>query len=300
MKHSLKEWVATTRYWSFPVSAMPVVVTFAYLLSQGLVPSGAMPIVCAVLALFGAVTIHAAGNLLSDWFDFRTGVDNAEAFAVPFLVFKKFEPREYLIFSIVLFAIGCGIGLALTLLVGWQLLIVGGIGVILTAGYAFLKYHALGDLNIFVIFSILIILGTSFVVTGGYVWEALVLAIPIGVITVSVLHANNTRDIETDRKAGMKSFAMVIGGKASSVLYIIYMVIPFVAIAAAVAFRLLSPFALICLPAGILAWKNARQAAQFKEKGIEAMTMLDLGSAKLQLVFSLLLSIGLFVAAFVK
>lgn len=46
MKHTLKEWVAVTRYWSFPVSAMPVAVCFAYLFSRGLVPDGTMPWRC--------------------------------------------------------------------------------------------------------------------------------------------------------------------------------------------------------------------------------------------------------------
>ena len=38
MKHSFKEWLAVTRYWSFPVSTMPVIVTFAWLFSRGEIP----------------------------------------------------------------------------------------------------------------------------------------------------------------------------------------------------------------------------------------------------------------------
>ena len=43
MKHSLKEWFVVTRYWSFPVSTMPVVATFAYLFSMGMLPGGIKP-----------------------------------------------------------------------------------------------------------------------------------------------------------------------------------------------------------------------------------------------------------------
>ena len=297
MKHTLKEWVAVTRYWSFPVSAMPVVVTFAYLLSLSLVPGGALPIVNFVLALVGVVILHSAGNVLSDYFDYKTGVDNPEAFAVPNLVFKKFEPREYLVFSLMLFAVGIIIGLVLTFLSGWQLLVLGGMGVALTAAYSFLKYRALGDIDIFIIFSVLIMLGTSYVVTGAVVWEVLVLALPVGIITVSVLHANNTFDIVSDGNAGMKSFAMLLGGKASSVIYMIYMAIPFVAVVVAVAAGWISPFALLCLPAAVPAWKNMSAASHYDEKGIATMAGLDQASAKLQLVFSGLLSIGLFIAA---
>ena len=299
MKHSAKEWLAVTRYWSFPVSTMPVVATFAYLLSLGIVPEGPMPVICFVLALLGVVILHSAGNVMSDYFDYKTGVDNPEAFAVPNLVFGKFQPREYLIFSIILFVVGCGIGLILTLLTGWKLLVIGGIGVALTAGYSFLKYHALGDLDIFIIFSVLIMLGTGFVVTGTVLPQVLVLALPVGIITVSVLHANNTVDIESDGKAGMKSFAMLLGGKVSSKLYMAYMCVPFVSVVVAVAAGWLSPFALISLLAAVPAWKNLKAASHFDEKGIGTMAGLDQASAKLQLVFSLLLSAGLVVSALI-
>lgn len=33
-RHSFKEWVAATRYWSFPVSSMPVIATYTYLFSR--------------------------------------------------------------------------------------------------------------------------------------------------------------------------------------------------------------------------------------------------------------------------
>lgn len=300
MKHTVKEWFEVTRYWSFPVSSMPVVVTFAYLLSRGMVPDGPLPVICFILALVGVVILHSAGNVLSDYFDYKTGVDNTEAFAVPNLVFKKFEPREYLIFSIILFVAGCLIGLVLTLLTGWTLLVIGGIGVVLTACYAFFKYHALGDLDIFIIFSILIMLGSAFVITRALPYDVLVLALPVGIITVSVLHANNTSDIESDRKAGMKSFAMLLGGKTSACLYKVYMVIPFLAVIAAVAFGWLSPLALLSLLAAVPAAKNFKAASLYKEKGISAMDGLDIGSAQLQLAFSGLLSIGLFIAAAIR
>ena len=92
MKHSFKEWFAVTRYWSFPVSTMPVIVTFAWLFSRGEIGGGFMPYLVLILSLLGVMLLHAAGNVLSDYYDFKTGVDNENAFAVPNLVFKKFEP----------------------------------------------------------------------------------------------------------------------------------------------------------------------------------------------------------------
>ena len=295
-KHSFKEWFAATRYWSFPVSTMPVVVTFAYLFANRQVPSGALPWVVLALSLLGVVILHSAGNLLSDWFDYRTGVDNKDAYAVPNLVFGKFQPKEYLFFSIILFVLGVMIGLCIVMMSGVGVLIVGVIAFALTVLYSFLKYHALGDLDIFIVFGILPVIGLAYAVTGEWCWDALVLSLPIGLITVSVLHANNTIDIPTDRAAGIKTFAMVIGEKASVVLYCCYMVLPFLCVVAAVMAGLLPPLALICLVAGFKAYHNFRQAASYKNIGREAIKALDLNSAQLQLQFSLMLAVGLIIS----
>lgn len=296
MKHSAKEWLAATRYWALPVSTMPVVAAFCFLFSKGLVSGGWMPWLILLLCLLGVVLLHSAGNVLSDWADYKYGVDNPDAFAVPNLVFHKFEPEEYLRLSIVLFSLGILVGLVLTCLCGPALLIAGGIGVLLTLLYSFLKFHALGDLDIFIIFGLLTVLGTTFCITGHYVWDALVVAVPIGIITVSVLHANNTRDMESDRDAGIKTFAMLLGGQASARLYCTYMALPFICILFSVIFGELHPLALLCLVAVVPAWKNAKQARRFNEEGIQALQALDFASSQLQLVFSGSLSIGLFIA----
>ena len=298
-KHGFKEWVAATRYWSFPVSSMPVIATFAYLFSKGILPLEWRSLLVFLLSVLGVIVLHSAGNLLSDWADYRSGVDNEQAYAVPNLVFGHFQPVEYLRMSIVLFVLGCIIGGGVVLLSGPAVLLVGAAGVLLTVLYSFLKYHALGDLDIFIIFGILTVLGSTAAATGAIVWDALVLSVPLGIITVSVLHANNTVDIETDGAAGIKTFAMLLGAKASSILYRVYMVLPFLCIVVSVCVGWLHPLALICLIAAVPAWKNFAQAGQFAQKGLDAMKGLDQGSAQMQLVFSGLLSLGLLVAGLI-
>ena len=131
-KHSFKDWFTVTRYWSFPVSTMPVLATFAYLFSENLLPGGFKPYLVFILCLLGVVVLHSAGNVLSDWFDYKSGVDNENAFAVPNLVFHHFEPKEYLNFSIILFVAGVLIGVSIALLSGPVLWIIGVVGVLLT------------------------------------------------------------------------------------------------------------------------------------------------------------------------
>ena len=298
-KHSFKEWMATTRYWSFTVSTMPLIVTFAYLFAKGLVPSGALPWLILALSLLGVVLLHSAGNLLSDWFDFRSGVDNEDAYAVRNLVFGEFQPKEYLTLSVVLFVLGSLVGLGIVALSGIGVLYVGLIGVVCTALYSFLKYHALGDADVFIIFGVLTVLGLAYAVTGMWCWDALVLSLPIGIITVSVLHANNTLDIPSDKAAGIKTFAMVIGEKPSVLLYCCYMVLPFLCVIAAVIAGMLPPLSLVCLLAGIKAYHNFKQASNYRTIGREAIKGLDFCSSQLQLQFSLLLAVGLLISHWV-
>ena len=47
------------------------------------------------------------------------------------------------------------------------------------------------------------------------------------------------------------------------------------------------------------AWQNARTVLSAKKKGAEVLAPIDAATAQLQLIFSLLLTISLFVAAFI-
>ena len=296
MPHTLKEWIATTRYWSFSVSALPVVAGTAYFCA--LRGFSHIDWLSAALAVVGVVLFHAAGNLLSDVGDFRSGADSREAYAIPNLVEHLFEPKEYLRLSAVLFALGIAIGLFLTWRCGWQLLLIGGAGFLFTLLYTKSKNLWLSDLNVFVIFGILILMGTGFVVTHQVQWSVLLLSLPIGLITLSVLHANNTVDIKTDAAAGLRTVAMALGVERSARLYILYQLTPFAWMLLCVLCGWLPWTALLCLLSLIPAVGNIRQAAAYKARGRDAMLGLDLRSAKLQLIFSLTLSIGLFLAAF--
>ena len=293
MKHTAKEWFGATRYWSFPVSAMPVVAAVAFLVWKGFDINW----LCAALALVGNVLFHAAGNLLSDWWDYRKGVDNEEAYAIPNLVFHHFEPEEYIRFSAILFAAGTATGLVLTFIAGWELLIIGGIGAALAMSYSFFKFRALGDIFVFTCFGVLPVIGTSFVAAGTVDWSILALSLPLGIFTVAVLHDNNTVDMATDKASGIRTVPMLLGERASVKLFIAYMVIPYLAVTVFCIAGLLPWLSLVCLLSVPAAFANARAACGWFEKGREAMLGLDQKTAQVHLVFSILLSAGLAIAA---
>ena len=295
MKHSLKEWILTTRPWSFPASAMPVLTTFAFMTWVCSLYGLKIDWINGILAVVGIVFFHASGNMLSDIRDYEKGIDKGLDF-MP-LVNGSFTTKEYKRLSITLFAVGLAIGFYILSRCGWPLLYAAVYGAFFTLTYATFKYFALGDLVIFLSYAIIPILGTTYATLSEYYMPALVLALPIGLITVAILHVNNTRDIDSDRAAGIRTLAMLIGRNASLKLYAFEVLFPFILIIATVVCGWLPWHSLIALLAAPKAWKNARTVLSAKKKGVEVLAPIDAETAQLQLIFSLLLTISLFVAA---
>ena len=90
---------------------------------------------------------------------------------------------------------------------------------------------------------------------------------------------------------------MLIGQSASLKLYAFEVLAPFVLVVATVCCGWLPWYSLIALLALPKAWKNARTVLSAKKKGAEVLAPIDAETAQLQLIFSLLLTISLFVAA---
>lgn len=297
MKHSLKEWFFTTRPWSFPASAMPVLASFAYMTWVCSLYGMSVDWVNGVLAIVGIVFFHASGNMMSDIRDFKKGVDKGLNH-MP-LVNGSFTTKEYVALSSALFVIGCLIGFYIMSRCGWPLLYAAVYGAFFTLTYATFKYFALGDLVIFLSYAVIPILGTTYATLSEYYYPALVLALPIGLITVAILHVNNTRDIKSDREAGIRTIAMLIGRNASLKLYAFEVLLPFLLILATVFCGWLPWYSLVTFLALPKAWQCARTVLNVKKTGLEPIAMFDAATSQLQLMFSLLLAASLFVAAFV-
>lgn len=295
-KHSFKSWLLATRPWSFPASTMPVLVTLAYLHWMGVSVNWPM----GLWAIANIIVFHAAGNTLSDYFDYIKGVDSDETIGGISLTSGEFQPKEIRTLSLALLVFASVSGFAIVATTGLPTLYIGASGFLLTVLYPWLKYHALGDVDIFLTYSLLPILGTSYVATGDFHLQALWLSVPIGLITVGILHANNARDIEHDRRANIKTFAMLIGEKASATVYCAEVIIPFIWIIGGCATGIFPWWALLVLPALKPAIDNARKAMRFPKEGAEQLWGVDEMTAKLQLMFSLLLTLSLFIATYAQ
>ena len=295
-KHGFKAWLLATRPWSFPASAMPVVATMAYLFYAGY----NIDWLVGLWTLVTIIVFHAAGNTWSDYFDFKKGVDRDDTVGGMSITSGEFRPEEIKKLASWLLVVAVVSGLGIMYVTGLPTLYLGLAGCVLTLCYPFLKYHALGDLDIFLTYSLLPVMGTSYVATGNFVNDALWLVLPIGLITVGILHINNSRDMEHDKRAGIRTFAMLMGKRASAVIYCLEVILPFVWVVGCVVYGSMPVWSLLVLVALKPALDNAKKAAALPKEGMNAVCGLDEATAKLQLMFSLLLSISFFVSYFVK
>ena len=294
-KHTLGEWMIAVRPWSFPASAMPVIVTAAFLFWKGYEISWGF----AIWALLNIIVFHAAGNTWSDYFDFKKKVDADDTFGAKTLTTGMFEPKEIYRLSVALTVVAVAGGLALMALTGLPLLWIGLGGLICTLLYPMLKYNALGDLVILLAYAFLPTLGTSFVAAGGIVPSVLIVALPLGLITDGILHSNNTRDMKTDSRAGIRTMAMSLGVKSSAVLYGFEMIFPFiwVGVCSICGFMPLATIIIfMTLPVAIGCAKTMMNSV---EGGVHMIADLDVRTANLQLMFSLLLTVSFVIARFI-
>ncbi len=297
----LKDWFFATRPWSFPASAAPVLVAFSYVFYLNKTAAVAdVNWTFGVLALFGAVILHSAGNLIGDYWDYKNGVDRSDKTGIELaLVAGTLIPKTILYYGYAMLFLGVALGMFLLINTGLPLLFIGIIGVVSAALYYKFKYIALGDVVIFISFGLGIALGTAYVMTELLIWQTLLVIAPTGLLIVAILHANNTRDMQQDKKADIRTQAMIFGVKGSQIIYQSTLLVAYTLIVVAVLLNILHPLALLTFVSFPFAVKNIKLMKSATIQNLAKIQFLDAQTAKLVMIFSILLSIANFVAPFI-
>jgi 1,4-dihydroxy-2-naphthoate octaprenyltransferase len=207
---NIQTWVVALRPVSFTASVIPVLVGTA------IAAQYSFDALLFVLALAGSVMIHAGTNLVNDYFDHVKGTDNEESLGQSGVIQRgMLSAQEVLVGGIAAFAIGAVVGLVITAMTGWPVLALGIASVL--AGYFYtaspfsLAYRGLGEVVVFVFMGPVIVMGAFYVQVEAFAWEAFIASVPIGLLVAAILHANNVRDIENDRKNHKWTLAALAG-----------------------------------------------------------------------------------------
>lgn len=231
--------VLATRPWSLSAAFIPICITasalglpYAFSNLQNLIRSyfflnigTSLVSVDFFRALVMGISIQIGANLTNTYFDFINGVDNKETpGGEKTLVDKKVSPIGVVIMSVIFYIIGLGAVFPVLMHSDFQLIIIVAVGTTLAIFYTAtpvgLKYKALGDVTIFLCFGPLLMQCTSILLTGEANSKLYIYTIPLGLIIEAILHANNTRDMKSDTKAGAVTLAAILGFEGSYMFFI--------------------------------------------------------------------------------
>lgn len=299
----VRKWLTAARPWALPASTMPVI----FGTSLAVVVGGARLDILRFAGAFLAMgLLHSAANMLSDVFDFRHGLDTETTPVSGAIVRGWLTDRQVVRGAALLFAAGIALGLVLAWFTGWILLAIGGAGVLIGATYTLLKSHSLGDAAVFLDFGLLGALGAWTVQTGRFSWLPVVWTVPMAMLVIGILHANNWRDIATDSERRVRTVAGILGDRGSlryyavllfgsQALVIIFAVLPFVRLGWP---RLPWPclITLAALPQALKLWDRARR--RHRPAQPLDFVILDGATAKYNLRFGLLYTAGLWLSRF--
>lgn len=208
MIHFLSVSFKATRPWSFTAAIIPVIITAA--LSR---PSFHFQNLCVAIVM--GIFIQAGANLTNTYYDYVNKIDTDD-YGERTLFEGSLSPTFLVGMSTVCYAIATLSVLSVVEFTSdGQLITIFFVGILLaffyTADPVGLKYHALGDVTVFLCFGPLLMQCTSLILIGKQSWDLNIYSIPIGFLTEAILHANNSRDIETDAKVGALTLAGILG-----------------------------------------------------------------------------------------
>jgi len=248
-----------------------------------------------LLTLVGGLFFHIGANLTNTYFDFQRGADTVAHADDRTLVDSMLQPRDVLLLTAFFFLAGAALGGYLAYRSGWELLALGAgglfLGLFYTASPLGYKYRALGDAGIFISFGPLLVLGTYFVQTEKLELLPLLFSLPLGLLIVAIVHANNYRDAEADCRAGARTMAQALGARGSRYAYYLLVLIPYafvIALGAAV-----TPWVLLALPTIVLPLRMIRQLNVTGEELRRALAFLPQQTANLIVVFGGLMALGI-------
>jgi 1,4-dihydroxy-2-naphthoate octaprenyltransferase len=169
----------------------------------------------ALLTLVGGACIHLGLNVANDVFDTISGADEANVNPTQFsggsrvILYGLLGLRSMARLSLVFYAIGIGIGVLLAAIAGWELLIVGVLGALISVFYTApplrLVHRGLGEVATFLGFGPIMALGAYFVQAERYDWEPLLASLPVGVLIALILYVNEVPDRPADAAAGKRT-----------------------------------------------------------------------------------------------
>ena len=288
--------VSGTRPKTLTAAVAPVVVGSALVIAMA---PGAFQIWLSAFALASALFIQIGTNFFNDVLDFKKGADTEERLGPARLSQTgALSPRTVTLAGVGAFLLACLFALPLVWSGGLVIVAIGLVsllcGYLYTGGPAPLAYVGLGELFVLLFFGLVAVGGIVFLHTHAFDVRGVVAGAQVGLLACVLIAINNLRDRENDEKAGKRTMAVRLGERRAKLEISVLLGGAFVLGAFWVArgWWIAGLLPLLLAPMAVSLVRDV-----FRTTPSRAYNAFLARSAKIQMGFALLLSLGLWLSA---
>ena len=245
----ISKWLISTR-------AAVLVMTFISAALAGLFAwrDGSFVLVPWLALTLGLILAHASNNIFNDYTDFVRGVDKDNYFRTIYgaqpVASGLMTKRQHLTYFAVTGLLALAFGLYLVFInagdpVIWVLL---GLGAFFVLFYTWpLKYIALGELAVLIVWGPLMIGGGYYVLAHHWNWNVVIASLPYVLGVTTVIFGKHIDKYLIDKEKKIHTLPVVIGEKAARYSVLAMMILPYFFTAYLIAIKFFTPIMAIVL-----------------------------------------------------
>ena len=205
-----------------------------------------------LLIAFGLVMAHATNNLLNDYTDYVKGVDQDNYYRAQYgpqpLVHGLLTKKQLLTYAAVTGLIALSAGIALIAMRGGLTWIFLVLGVFFVLFYTWpLKYIALGEIAVLIVWGPLMIGGGYYVITGDWNWYVVLASLPYALGVTGVIFGKHIDKFEVDKAKKIHTLPVLLGERNSRITVVSMFILQYLAVVYLVAAGFFTPLPLIVL-----------------------------------------------------
>lgn len=176
-----------------------------------------------ITAFIVSIALQVGVNYANDYSDGKKGTDDVRVGPMRLVGSGTASAKSVFIAMCASFFVAGLAGIFLASRSSWWLILVGALCIALAYLYTGTKYaygyYGFGELVVFICFGLVATVGTFYVLTNKITLLSVVGSFIPGMFSVSILLANNIRDIDTDRASNKKTLPARIGRTPCSILF---------------------------------------------------------------------------------
>ncbi|MGY0216028.1 UbiA family prenyltransferase [Endozoicomonadaceae bacterium StTr2] len=174
----------------------------------------------SIVVVLTGVLLQAAVNLFNDHADLDYWQPRKDDTARRVVTMIQLNTRIAITFTL----LGMALGIWLVTQVGWELFALGLFGIL--GGYAYTgkpfeyKNHGMGVPAVFVFTGVLMVAGAYYAVAREWHLQVVLLAVPVSLLSSALLLANELRDFNDDKLAGIGTLTVKLGCTPARTIYL--------------------------------------------------------------------------------